>query len=409
MRGLIYLFCLVLFACGEEEGHGKHGKKWKPQTPAMFVKTSQVQLGEVSDYLEVTGILEGIEQASIIPETTGTVKRIYVREGDFVQKGTLLAQLVNPNLSASLERSEIEIERLNREFAKTKSLHEQGAISGREFNEAKSALQTAQTSNQEAKASAQNLMVTSPIAGVVATVNIREGEVASATQLFQVVNPERLRVIASIPEKDLLVLKENQTVDIRASYDKDSVVPAFVERISPVVDATSGSVKVFINLEEGQKVLRPGQFVKGQIKVDTHSNVKVIPKTALVYEDGDPIAFVVIDAPEPEEEEKPEGEEGEEKEKKGKWGKGDSKEDAEEGQEEPEPAPYIADRRELELGFTDDQWVEIISGLEVAEKVVTIGNANLEHETPIILEAPKIEKKKDKEEEEGEDNEEKEQ
>lgn len=386
MRKMIYLLWLGFFACGEEE-QGGYGKKWKPQTPAMFVKTELVQLGDVSNYLEVTGILEGVEQASIIPETTGIVKKIYVREGDVVQKGTVLAQLINPNLSESFERSEIEIDRLRREFLKTKVLYEQGAISDREYQEAGSALQTARSSNAEAKASAAKLSVTSPILGVVASVGIREGEVASATQLFQIVNPEKLRVVVSIPEKDLQVLKEGQTVSIRPSYDEEAVVSAVVERISPVVNATSGTVDVFITLEEGQTVLRPGQFVKGQIEVDTHASVMVIPKTALIYNDGDPMAFVVIDAPEPEEEEKSEDEE-------------DVKdEDAEdEGMKRSKPAPFIADQRELELGYSDAEWVEITAGLEIGEKVVTIGNANLENETPIILEAPKIEKKSDKEE-----------
>ena len=388
MRKIIYLLWLGFVACGEEEGQGKHGKKWTPQAPAMFVKTELVQLGDVSNYLEVTGILEGVEQASIIPETTGIVKKIYVREGDVVQKGAVLAQLINPNLSESFERSEIEIDRLRREFLKTKTLHEQGAISDREYQEAGSALQTARSSNAEAKASAAKLSVTSPIFGVVASVGIREGEVASATQLFQIVNPEKLRVVVSIPEKDLQVLKEGQTVSIRPSYDDDAVVSAVVERISPVVNATSGTVDVFITLEEGQTVLRPGQFVKGQIEVDTHASVMVIPKTALIYNDGDPMAFVVIDAPEPEEEDvKDEGAEDV---------KDEGAED--EGMKRSKPAPFIADQRELELGYSDAEWVEITAGLEVGEKVVTIGNANLENETPIILEAPKMEKKSDKEE-----------
>jgi membrane fusion protein, multidrug efflux system len=386
MRKMIYLLWLGFFACGEEE-QGGYGKKWKPQIPAMFVKTELVQLGDVSNYLEVTGILEGVEQASIIPETTGIVKKIYVREGDVVQKGTVLAQLINPNLSESFERSEIEIDRLRREFLKTKVLYEQGAISDREYQEAGSALQTARSSNAEAKASAAKLIVTSPIFGVVASVGIREGEVASATQLFQIVNPEKLRVVVSIPEKDLQVLKEGQTVLIRPSYDEEAVVSAVIERISPVVNATSGTVDVFITLEEGQTVLRPGQFVKGQIEVDTHASVMVIPKTALIYNDGDPMAFVVIDAPEPEEEEKSEDEEEV------------KDEDAEdEGMKRSKPAPFIADQRELGLGYSDAEWVEITAGLEIGEKVVTIGNANLENETPIILEAPKIEKKSDKEE-----------
>ena len=70
-----------------------------------------------------------------------------------------------------------------------------------------------------------------------------------------------------------------------------------VERIAPVVDPTTGSVRVFINVEEGQRLLRPGQFVKAQVEVARHENTIVLPKEAVVYEDGAPIAYMVTDAP----------------------------------------------------------------------------------------------------------------
>ena len=89
-----------------------------------------------------------------------------------------------------------------------------------------------------------------------ALVNIREGEVATSTQLFQVVQPERLRLVASVPERDLAELKEGQSVDIRAAYNDENTVSGTVERIAPVVDPTTGSVRVFINVEEGQSLLR---------------------------------------------------------------------------------------------------------------------------------------------------------
>ena len=380
----------VLFACQEESeyGNGKGQGEWKPSIPAVLVKAEVVETGTVSDTIEITGALESIQQVNIIPETTGVVQSIFVREGDVVRKGDPLAKIINTNASAALERSQIEMERLEREWKKAQRLQQDGAISDREFQEINTQLKTAQTSQEEALATQKRTTIRSPINGVVALVNIREGEVATSTQLFQVVQPERLRLVASVPERDLAELKEGQSVDIRAAYNDENTVNGTVERIAPVVDPTTGSVRVFINVEEGQSILRPGQFVKAQVEVARHEDTIVLPKEAVVYEDGAPIAYMVTEAPEEPVENEPAEEEQEQ---------GDGVEP-----EEPQ-TKLVAERRELTVGFSDVRVVEVTEGVELGEQVITIGNHTLEDNSPITLEVniAKKEEKEEKEEENG--------
>jgi membrane fusion protein (multidrug efflux system) len=400
-----------MLACQTDDNAEKTEQRdWKPSIPAVLVKTEFVGTDSVADTIEITGVLESIEQVNIIPETTGVVQNIFVREGDLVKKGDPLAKIINTNAKASLERSQIEVDRLQGEWKKAQRLQEGGAISEREFQEINTQLKTAQTSKTEALATQKRSTIRSPIDGVVALVNIREGEVATSTQLFQVVQPDRLRLVASVPERDLTQLKEQQTVDIRAAYNDETNVSGVVERIAPVVDPTTGSVRVFINIEEGQKVLRPGQFVKAQVEVDRHENTIVLPKEAVVYEDGAPIAYVVMDAP-PESSKKnddltdendaPEGERNvdetdDENDQENKEG------NKEKGLRANKPA-YVANRRELTVGFSDARIVEVTEGVSVGEQVITIGNHTLEDNSPITLEL-NIPKKDSSEDTEGQND-----
>ena len=84
----------LLLACQEEADDSKWKGKgdWKPSIPAVLVKAEPVGTGTVSDTIEITGALESIEQVNIIPETTGVVQSIFVREGDEVSKGTQLVK-----------------------------------------------------------------------------------------------------------------------------------------------------------------------------------------------------------------------------------------------------------------------------------------------------------------------------
>ncbi len=396
---------VAFLACQDEETERKEGKReWKASIPAVLVKAEIVTTDSVADTLEITGALESIDQVNIIPETTGVVQSIFVREGDVVTKGTALAKIINTNANATLERSQIEVERLEREWAKAKRLQQEGAISDREFQEITTQLKTAQTSQTEAMATQKRSTIRSPIDGVVALVNIREGEVATTTQLFQIVQPDRLRLVASVPERDLQQLKEQQTVDIRAAYDSETSVSGVVERIAPVVDPTTGSVRVFINVEEGQNHLRPGQFVKAQVEVARHDNTVVLPKEAVVYEDGAPIAYMVTDAP-PKEESKEKTDEGANEKSESDGDKKVNLDKDEDASKENSPK-LVADRRELTIGFSNARIIEVVEGVEVGEQVITIGNHTLEDNSPITLEIdlpPKDSPKEDKDDE-TEDN-----
>lgn len=386
----MWLLTAVLFlGCGEKESGEDRKRDWKPAVPAVLVKAESISIGTVTDTIEVTGTLESINQVNIIPETTGVIQSITVREGDIVTKDQILAQVINANAVANLERSQIEVERISREFNKSKRLQAQGAISEREFQDLQSQLKTAQTSLSEAQATAKKSSIRAPIDGIVALVNVREGELATTTQLFQIVQPDRLRLVASVPERDLIHLKENQSVEIQAAYSAEHKVTGVIERIAPVVDPTTGSVRVFINVEEGQQVLRPGQFVKAQVEVDRHENTIVVPKDGVVYEDGEAYAYIVTDAPPSEEPEKSD----------------ESLEDAS-GQEDrserdskkKERSPkLVADRRSLKLGYSDARWVEVLEGVALNEQIITIGNHTLEDDSPITLEVTIPEKEKEEE------------
>ena len=245
----------LFWACGKPDHgapKGKEGRgKKKEAAAALLVDVSTVSIGSVANHHEFTGVLESKSEATIIPDVTGVVKAVHVREGDAVKIGDALADLVNPSVDAALQRATIELERAQREFRKTKQLQRQGAVSKRDFLEAKSAFDTAQTSFTEAEKSQKKLVVTSPLLGVVSTVSIRPGEQAGAAQAFTVVDPNQLRLVASIPERSIGDLKPGFEVVITAAYDAKRRSTGKIERLGPVVDSRTGSVKVFIDVDAG--------------------------------------------------------------------------------------------------------------------------------------------------------------
>jgi membrane fusion protein (multidrug efflux system) len=350
----------------------------------VLVETIQAESGTVAKELVTHGTLESEAMADITPEAGGVVTEILVEEGDTVHRGQVLAVLSNPSLEAGSDRARIELAQARRRFEQAQNLHTQGAISDTEFQDAKDAYSIAQASHREATGSARFTRLTSPVDGTLAIRNVRVGELAGgAERAFQVVDLDKLRVIVNLSEADLTHMSIGQQVTLAGTYDSSARAVGAVLRISPVVDEASGTVRVTIAvnpIEEQTSKLRPGQFVEVRIEVDRHTDVLTIPRKAVHWQDGAPIAWKVVDKVETEDDEK-DGDKGDEEDGNffTKLFSGD-KDDEEDGEKaDPwEGVPRrIVKRVNLTLGYSDADLAEVSAGLEEGEHVVTVGGDNL--------------------------------
>ncbi|RME20883.1 MAG: efflux RND transporter periplasmic adaptor subunit [Deltaproteobacteria bacterium] len=390
------LMCLLV-ACGPPP-EGPAGAEEQAEEPdrRVLVEAAPVQRGDVADYLVTTGTLESEAQADIIPEATGVVTRILVEEGDTVRRGQLLAELSNPSLEAAAERARVELARARREAESARALHARGAISDAELRAAEDALTTAEASFSEAAATSDFTRIESPIDGTVAVRDLRVGELAGQGRAFQIVDLDHLRVIVRLPEKDLDRVRVGQPVVLQGAYDDQPRGQGRVARISPVVDPQTGTVRVTIEVDADTTDLRPGQFVKVRIEVARHEDVLTIPRRALTWIDGEPVAWKVVDATPDEAEDS--SDEGAAEEAAGSddgpgflaklLGRTGNEDEADGTDEEPAPPPWPlreAERADLEIGFVDTTSVEVLSGLAEGDLVVTVGNDNLRSGTPLRL------------------------
>lgn len=375
---------------GEFEGTAAPGPERR-----VLVEAVPVGRADVASHLETSGVLESEAQADITPETSGLVTEVRVEEGDRVAPGQVLAVLSSPQLDAGAERARIELDKARVAVQEAEALHGRGALSDRELRDARDALRVAETSFGEASRSAGFTRIESPIAGTVAVRDVRLGEMAGGRRAFQVVDLDRLRVVVQLPERDLTRVREGQSALLMGAWE-DGTPPATgrVVRVSPVVDATTGTVRVTIGVDPGQSALRPGQFVKVRLEVDRHTAVLAVPRRALVYEDGEPIVWAVVDAPPPE----PSAAGGEAGDApaeggmpawlQGLFGDGEGGDVAGGG---PEKDPWdgiprrMAKKTRIDLGFVDADHAEVAGGLGEGALVVSVGAANLRDEALLKL------------------------
>ncbi|HCH61692.1 MAG: hypothetical protein CL927_17090 [Deltaproteobacteria bacterium] len=396
------LVLVTILACGGGGGDNpwaQDGSDWDTKDDSedggpdrrVLVESASVEPGSVADHLMTSGTLEGEFQADLFPEATGVVSRIQVEEGELVRAGQTLAIISNPSLDAGAERASVDVAKAKRGVDEAERLHTSGAISDKELQDARDVLAMSQASYSEATRSRGFTSIDSPIAGTVSVREIRVGELAnSGRRAFQVVDLSKLRVVVQLPERDLARISVGQTALLTGAYDDDLQVDGSISRISPVVDPTTGTVKVTVDVAPGQTIIRPGQYVKVRIEVDRHADVLTIPRRALAWDDGEPVAWKIVDKPSDTDANDASDPDTNEDRSKGFFARWfETRQERVEATVENDPWEGIprrgVEKIRLEIGFTDTKRVEIIGGLEQGELVVQVGSGGLRAETLVKL------------------------
>ncbi len=305
-------------SAGEGEDH---------RTPVQAVT---VVRGPISETISSTSTIASQERADILVEVAGTVATVMVEEGATVAAGQLLAELKNPQLKGERERSEASYNRAAESFVALEALYNQGFLSRNEYDEAAHNFDTARLSVEQARDADAARSLRAPIAGTLSLRDLRFGEAVSPGRVaFQVVDLARLEVEVNLPERELSRLRVGQAARIRSEVLDGVEGTAEVLRISPVVDPASGTIKVTLSVRPGEAVLRPGMFVRVDLITDVHPLALFVPKKALVYDEGEPLLFLVREG--------------------------------------------AAVRQRVELGFAEEDQVEILSGVSEGDSVVVIG------------------------------------
>lgn len=330
------------------------------------VRTVTIEKGNISSYVTSNGFVECTEEAEVYFETPLKVVELLVEKHQKVSKGQKLLNLDMDMLYSELERLKItrEIQKialdttaLDAEISRAKSslesaeraynnardayeknklMFESNAISRNELDMSEKAMLDAEVALKNAKVAYDtaissreldtrtknsNLKTTelsisdlenkirkieeslvSPIDGVIAGLNIKEGSYVSSMQpAFTIVNPVKQQIVANVREYDIKSIKVGQSVKITGeAIARDAVVTGKVKSISPVAGrkiATSGeevTVEVIISIERSDAELKPGLSVSCDITTFEKSDVLVAPMDILDEDkDGNKFVYVV--------------------------------------------------------------------------------------------------------------------
>lgn len=269
------------------------------------VTTSSVGTGVV-----VTGPLEPWRVVEVRAQVPGVVSDLRVDRGDAVGQGTTLARIEAEGIRgaaasarAQVAAAEANVALANRQLESARRLHEAGAMSDIEFQQAQTAYQAARAQLSAAQAgalgaseNASRANVTSPISGEVSARMVSQGEAVNPGQpLFTVVNTNQLELKGSIPVNQAARIRAGMPVEFTIDAYPGRVFSGSVARVEPTADPSTRQVGVYVRLNNPGRAIVGGVFAVGRILTGEQTTTVVVPMSALRGGENDPHVFAIRD------------------------------------------------------------------------------------------------------------------
>ncbi len=309
---------------GTAEAEEEHGHEEETTADDIAVFTSQqieatgLQTGsfrqiKLAGYIKANGVLDlpPSNQAAINPPHQGFVEKTRYLEGDFVKKGTILAELSHPDyiqLQQEYMETHSRLGFLQQELERQRTLSAANVSAKKKLQETESefnAISAKQmglkerlnymgiSTNRLVEGSIQrNIAIRAPFSGYITKVNIRLGElVIPEMTMYEMVDNRHMHLELKVFEKDLFQVKKGQRITYRLPTQGNQSYEGEVHLIGKAFDQENRTVNIHGHLSGEHPEFIRGLYAEAQIWLDART-VPALPETAIINEEGQTFIFV---------------------------------------------------------------------------------------------------------------------
>ena len=292
-------------ARGPAGGGGAAGGRPAPSITLAETDVATVTPMTIEDGVALTGDLHPLETIDVRARIEGDLMSVYVREGDQVRAGQLLAtfeasEQESSRASAEADRAAANAELANAQWTleQNESLFKAGAIAERDLKTSQQSVIAARARLAAAVArlrasgnQARDTRVVAPASGVLEKRLVDGGvHLARGAPMFTIVRSGTLELAAAVPARQAAPVRVGQVVHFVADGRR---FDGSVARVSPTIDPATRAVTVYVQVPNPGNTLRGGTFATGRVVARTLTNVLAIPTAALRQgqEDGKPFVY----------------------------------------------------------------------------------------------------------------------
>ncbi|MGA1226916.1 MAG: efflux RND transporter periplasmic adaptor subunit [Tamlana sp.] len=311
-------------------------KELDPQEKVPLITTFEAKESVFTHFVELQGSVSTKQNLVIHPEFSGVLTRVYVKEGERVNKGQILAKIDDGGLSQQLAQLKIQADLAKTTFERQKRLWDQKIGSEIQYLQSKSSYEAQQQAVNQLEQQVGKTLVRAPFSGTIDDVITEQGSVVlpGQSQLFRIVNLDDMYIETEVPERYVSDITKGKEVKVEFPVLAKEM-DATVRQAGNFINPANRTFKVQVAIPNKDASIKPNLTAKLKINDYTNEKAILIPQSIISENaEGQQYVYTIID-------------------------KSENK--------------AIVKREIIETGRTQGDYIEVLSGIKNGEEIIDEG------------------------------------
>lgn len=252
-----------------------------------------VEYAKLDEKISANGNILALDEVQLQPEISGRVTYLNIKEGAIVPKGTLLVKINDADLQAQISKLKTQLKIAQNNFNRLAELLKIKGVSQSEYDAAENNLNNINADIAILKAQIDKTELRAPFSGKLGLRNISLGAMISPTTVVSTLqNVSQLKMDFFTPEKYAGVIHVGDRIKCNVA-GIENALSARVIAIEPTIDEQTRNLKVRAIIENGSSKLVPGAYVKVELALKNSPNSILIPSSCIIPDDRFTKAVIV--------------------------------------------------------------------------------------------------------------------
>ncbi|MBF0242016.1 MAG: efflux RND transporter periplasmic adaptor subunit [Desulfamplus sp.] len=303
--------------------------------PLINTVIMPLKLRTITESMNLPGSIEPWTDLTLKSEIHGSIVEILVKEGDEVKSGEVIARVQTDDYKIALSRAEANYKLAVAELNRDKVVYSKGIVSQAQIEAKQTNVALASTEVANARLMLNRCVINSPISGVITKLDAKKGLLLSVGDpVCQIVQMDRVKAVVGIPESDMPAVATINHVELNIKALNDLKVTGEKYFLSPISDTLSRIYRLELALENQDRKILPGMFIRANIIKQEVKKSVAIPFYSVISRGDEQFVFIEENG--------------------------------------------VAIKKEVSLGIMQGWLVEIKEGLEAGQNLIVEGHRDIE-------------------------------
>lgn len=307
------------------------------ESPPVNVVTLKLRPALLRDKISLPGSIEAWESLQLMPKIGGSIEEVFVKEGDTVRQGQLIARLESKDYEIALESARAAYELAKTNLARNESLRSKGISTQATLEDQQNQVRQAKANVETAELKLSRCQITAPMAGVISRLNAKIGLLVNPmapVAVAEILVLDQVKAVVAIPEADVAAVRRLKAVELEIQALGSEKLKAAVHYLAPAPSSQARAYRLELRLDNPGRHILPGMFIRAEVVKEEQTQALAVPLFSVISRNSEQFVYVEENG--------------------------------------------LAKRRTVRTGFLEGWQVLITEGLQAGDKVIVEGHRSVE-------------------------------